>query len=183
MPFYFHKRIQSLFHPERFQGWGKEKNYFEGWYFKMVTENGNDALAIIPGIAMDEQGNNQAFIQVLDGKRKTAEYHRFPFESFTSSKKSFKNLIITLSLNFSFLPFSYFLNFFSNINDRIKCSMRRIFHLTNKAKQDFQCMTIKAKRMIQSFILKQYKSNYYYSFKMVIVLLIFISDHYSRDLY
>ncbi len=82
--------LNNIFHPERFQGWNKKRQYFEGWYFKMVSESGNDALAIIPGIAMDEQGNKQAFIQVLDGKRKTAAYHRFPFELFTSSKKSFE---------------------------------------------------------------------------------------------
>jgi len=86
----FLQQIKIIFHPERFQGWGKERQYFEGWYFKIVSENGNDALAIIPGIAMDEQGNKQAFIQVLDGKRKTAEYYKFPFESFTPSKKSFE---------------------------------------------------------------------------------------------
>lgn len=90
MPFYFHKRIQSLFHPERFQGWGKEKKYFEGWYFKMVNKAGSEAIAIIPGIAMDEKGNKQAFIQVLDGKRKTSSYHNFPFNSFKASENSFE---------------------------------------------------------------------------------------------
>ena len=64
----------------------KSKNYFEGWYFKLVNHDGSEALAIIPGIAMDEQGNKQAFIQVLDGKRKSARYHKFVFEDFILKK-------------------------------------------------------------------------------------------------
>lgn len=78
----FIRKLRSFFNPEQFQGWGKQKKYFEGWYFKLVNAAENKALAIIPGIAMDEQGNRQAFVQVLDGKRKTAVYHKFDFSSF-----------------------------------------------------------------------------------------------------
>lgn len=83
-------RIINTFYPERFQGWGKNNSYFEGWYFKLVNQSGTETLAIIPGIAMDEKGNKQAFIQVLDGKRKTAQYHKFPIETFTASKNAFQ---------------------------------------------------------------------------------------------
>ena len=72
-------KLTNIFHPERFQGRDKEFQYFEGWYFKLVNQDGTEAIAVIPGIAMDEQGNKQAFIQILDGKRKTALYHKFPF--------------------------------------------------------------------------------------------------------
>ena len=71
------KKINSFFNPEYFQGWGKKKKYFEGWYFKLVNKAETKAFAIIPGIAMDEKGNGQAFIQILDGKNKTATYHKF----------------------------------------------------------------------------------------------------------
>lgn len=83
------RKLINLYHPERFQGWGKQDRYFEGWYFKIINQSGTEALAVIPGIAMDEQGNKQAFIQILDGKRKTAQYHKFPFESFKASENSF----------------------------------------------------------------------------------------------
>ncbi|MEY2596242.1 MAG: hypothetical protein RI965_1514 [Bacteroidota bacterium] len=86
----FITKLTNIFHPERFQGWDKQFQYFEGWYFKLVNQSGNQAIAVIPGIAMDEQGNKQAFIQILDGKRKTAQYHKFPFESFTASKNAFE---------------------------------------------------------------------------------------------
>lgn len=76
------KKLQAFFHPERFQGWGKKRNYFEGWYFKLVSADERSAIAIIPGIAMDKKGNQQAFIQILDGKKKTAVYHRFDADAF-----------------------------------------------------------------------------------------------------
>jgi len=86
----FITKLTNIFHPERFQGWDKQFQYFEGWYYKLVNQSGTEAIAVIPGIAMDEQGNKQAFIQILDGKRKTAQYHKFPFESFTASKNAFE---------------------------------------------------------------------------------------------
>ena len=83
------KKLHSFFNPEQFQGWGKTKKYFEGWYFKVVNADESKAFAFIPGIAMDEAGNKQAFIQVLDGKKKTAVYHRFDFSSFLPTAKKF----------------------------------------------------------------------------------------------
>lgn len=83
------KKIKAFFHPERFQGWGKKRNYFEGWYFKIVSGDERTALALIPGIAMDKKGNKQAFIQVLDGVNKTAVYHRFDANLFKPAEGRF----------------------------------------------------------------------------------------------
>ena len=76
------KKIKALYHPERYHGWGRTKNYFEGWYYKMISADEKHAIAIIPGIAMDEKGNKQAFIQILDGKKLKANYIKFPSSSF-----------------------------------------------------------------------------------------------------
>jgi hypothetical protein len=84
------KKLNAFFNPEQFQGWGKTKKYFEGWYFKVVNAEESKAFAFIPGIAMDEAGNKNAFIQVLDGKKKTAAYHRFDASSFNPSAGKFK---------------------------------------------------------------------------------------------
>jgi tocopherol cyclase len=81
-PVMLFKRVNAFFNPEQFQGWGKNKKYFEGWYFKVVNADETKAFAFIPGIAMDEAGNKKAFIQVLDGKKKTAAYHSFEALSF-----------------------------------------------------------------------------------------------------
>ena len=56
----------------------------------MLNKDGSEAFAIIPGIAMDEEGNRQSFIQVLDGKKKSAHYHKFPFEDFSAEKNAFR---------------------------------------------------------------------------------------------
>lgn len=83
-------KIQSVFHPEQFQGWTRKSNYFEGWYFKVVNAEENKAFAIIPGIAMDKSGHGHAFIQVLDGKKYTSHFHKFELSSFSSSSNSFR---------------------------------------------------------------------------------------------
>jgi len=76
------KSARAIFHPEQFQGWGKTNQYFEGWYFKVVNADETEAFAFIPGIAMDKNGLQHSFIQVLDGKRRTAEYHKFEASEF-----------------------------------------------------------------------------------------------------
>ncbi len=83
-------KVHAFFNPEQFQGWGKTKNYFEGWYFKVVNADATKAFAFIPGIAMDAAGNKHSFIQVLDGKKQTAGYHRFTADDFYSLPKNFR---------------------------------------------------------------------------------------------
>ena len=82
-------KLRSIFNPNQFQGWNRRKRYFEGWYFKVLNEQETKAFAIIPGIAIDDQGKGQAFIQVLDGKKQTAQYHKFGIEEFSPSPDKF----------------------------------------------------------------------------------------------
>jgi hypothetical protein len=74
--------MQSIWTPPAFQGWGKTRNYFEGWYFKLVDAEGAHPMAFIPGIAWDEQGKGEAFLQVLDGTSTETTYIRYPVEDF-----------------------------------------------------------------------------------------------------
>jgi len=83
------QRWRVTWNPERFQGWGKTRRYFEGWYFKLISPDEATALAVIPGIAYDEKGEGHAFVQVLDGRQNTATYHRFPVDAFQPSKDRF----------------------------------------------------------------------------------------------
>ena len=76
------KRLHALWHQECYHGWGRSKRFFEGWYYKLVSADQGQAIAVIPGIAMDEIGNKQSFIQVLDGEKNKAWYHRFPAADF-----------------------------------------------------------------------------------------------------
>jgi len=91
------KKIQALFNPEQYHGWGKTKRYFEGWYYKIIDASENKAFAFIPGIAMDENGDQQAFVQVLDGKNLSAEYHKFEAAKFIPTAGKFE---VTVDQNF-----------------------------------------------------------------------------------
>ena len=83
------KRINAVFNPECYHGWGINKRFFEGWYFKIISSDQNFAYAFIPGVAMDKNGKKQSFIQVLDGKKLTSDYHKFNFNDFKPSSYSF----------------------------------------------------------------------------------------------
>ncbi len=90
-------KLQALFNPEQYHGWGKSKKYFEGWYYKIINADESKAFAFIPGIAMDENGVKQAFVQVLNGKKLTAEYHKFDANQFIPAEGKFE---IKLADNF-----------------------------------------------------------------------------------
>lgn len=82
--FYGPKR---LWNPEYFQGFDKKQNYFEGWYFKMVSADGNHRYAFIPGVSLGD--DSHAFVQVIDGQTGKTQYHRFSVEDFYYSKNRF----------------------------------------------------------------------------------------------
>jgi hypothetical protein len=92
---YFFKKVK---HPEMFQGNTREKQYFEGWYFKMVSVNSESILSIIPGISLSSNGiDKHAFIQVIDGKTAQTLYFTFPIEDFYYSPEKFE---ISIGKNF-----------------------------------------------------------------------------------
>ena len=80
-------KIHAIWNPHVYHGWGRSKKFFEGWYYKIVDNSQTNAFAIIPGIAMDENGNKQSFIQVLDGKNLKAEYFKFDSKEFKPTPK------------------------------------------------------------------------------------------------
>lgn len=83
------RKLRSVFNPEEFQGHGRKSTYFEGWYYKIVSPDEQHSYAVIPGIAIDGKGAKHAFIQVFDGKKRTALYHRFGFDEFSSASGKF----------------------------------------------------------------------------------------------
>lgn len=84
------KRLQAIFHPGQYHGWGKTKRFFEGWYYKAVNYSEDKVFAFIPGISMNEKGEQQAFIQVLDGKKQMAEFHKFKVHEFRAEPGKFE---------------------------------------------------------------------------------------------
>lgn len=85
----FIRRWRATWNPDMYHGWGRSKKYFEGWYFKIVDITEGAAFAFIPGISMGKNGESHAFIQVLDGKKCTAEYIRFDADAFQPSDQEF----------------------------------------------------------------------------------------------
>ena len=80
--------INRLLNPEIFQGINKKKNYFEGWYYKIVDKDETNSFALIPGIAYDKEGKGHAFIQVIDSIKYRTEYNKFSISDFKYSGDS-----------------------------------------------------------------------------------------------
>ena len=79
--------LRKIWHPEIYQGKAKRKNYFEGWFFKIVDRSLENVLAIIPGIFRGkEPDQSHAFIQVLNGHTLQSHYHTFPLNEFHASE-------------------------------------------------------------------------------------------------
>ncbi|AWW27180.1 tocopherol cyclase family protein [Acetobacterium carbinolicum] len=72
-----------------FQGKNKKRRYFEGWYYKCISADRKHAIAIIPGMAIDPQGNKQAFIQVINAANGKTWYHPFPYFEFKARTDEF----------------------------------------------------------------------------------------------
>ncbi len=87
LPFYNLKKVGNT---NIFQGNKKEKNYFEGWYFKMVSKDESSIISVIPGISLSSDGKEQhAFIQIINGATAQTNYFSFPIDEFSFSKKEF----------------------------------------------------------------------------------------------
>ncbi|TFF68165.1 hypothetical protein EU520_00735 [Candidatus Thorarchaeota archaeon] len=85
------RRLRVIWKPEMYQGREKMRNYFEGWYFKMVNKTKDDSLAIIPGVSFgDGPEDSHSFIQVMRGPSAHATYHNFSLDDFESSDQEFK---------------------------------------------------------------------------------------------
>jgi len=83
--------LVNTLHPDRYHGFAKKPPYFEGWYYKLVSIDEESKLAIIPGVylAPDEE-NNHCFVQVFDSNELEVRYHRYPFSAFQASRDSFE---------------------------------------------------------------------------------------------
>lgn len=80
--------LKKIWNPSWFQGNRKKKNYFEGWYFKSVSESGEYSMSFIPGISITA-ADSHSFVQAINGKTGQTWYFRFPPEAFKYSRKGF----------------------------------------------------------------------------------------------
>ena len=79
--------MANPFHPERFQGSLRRRDYFEGWYFKLSDHAGARGLAVIAGVALG--GPGQAFVQVLEGEGHSSFTAQWPLQAFHTAHRRF----------------------------------------------------------------------------------------------
>lgn len=78
----------TTLNPERYHGFNAKPPFFEGWYYKLVSADEREKIAIIPGVIL---GNNEhAFVQVIEGVQGTTEYFSFPVDQFHAARDQFK---------------------------------------------------------------------------------------------
>jgi tocopherol cyclase len=77
-----------LYNPEIFQGNLKLKNYFEGWYFKLVSQDLKEVWSFIPGVSITDH-DPHSFIQAINGISGKSEYFRYPLSEFSWEKNHF----------------------------------------------------------------------------------------------
>ena len=83
--------MKEILNPDLYHGEHKNKNYFEGWYFKIVDRENNNKLAIIPGISYGKNKyDSHSFIQVLNGNENYYKYLTYNSSDFTYSNNNFR---------------------------------------------------------------------------------------------
>ena len=86
--------LKKLKYPEYFQGNNKKDNYFEGWYYKLVSKDQSYTIAFIPGVSLVTD-DAHAFIQVFISHGTGTEvnlktfYFRFEMKDFSYGHEDF----------------------------------------------------------------------------------------------
>ncbi len=105
--------LKKIADPIMFQGNLKKKQYFEGWYFKIVDPTEKKSYAFIPGISLDKiNKSSHSFVQLLNGRTGEPFYFEYPLNAFKASSKKFEVKVGD--------------NYFTN--DRIKISIHQQGH-------------------------------------------------------
>jgi hypothetical protein len=83
--------LRLIKEPILFQGRYKKDKYFEGWFFKHVSDDLKNTVCIIPGISLEPK-NPHAFIQTIinsDGKTVETNYYTFSLSDFQYNDNPF----------------------------------------------------------------------------------------------
>ena len=92
--------MRNIWTPSVFHGTNQNRQFFEGWYFKLISEDTHSRWAVIPGVFYHpDPGLRHAFVQVLDGISSQVTYYRFPVEDFQASRNQFEISIGKNSFN------------------------------------------------------------------------------------
>ncbi|MDW5550254.1 tocopherol cyclase family protein [Methanosarcina sp.] len=81
----------DIWKPEIFHGRRKNKDFFEGWYFKMVDYSEKRAYAVIPGVSIARDPlKSHAFIMFLDARAQKMNYFRYSLDDMKAGDKKFE---------------------------------------------------------------------------------------------
>lgn len=80
--------LRKIRNPELFQGTLQKKHYFEGWYFKFVTEDTLQTMAFIPGISLEPE-DSHCFVQVIQSPNTQTYYFKYPVSDFKATDSPF----------------------------------------------------------------------------------------------
>jgi hypothetical protein len=84
----------EIWKPGIFHGRRKKKNFFEGWYFKILDHSEKNAYVIIPGVSITSDPlKSHAFVMFLNAKEKRMRYFRYPLDKLKASDKNFELMI------------------------------------------------------------------------------------------
>lgn len=78
---------REILHPSMYHGFHKKPPFFEGWYYKLVSADEREKIAIIPGVILGSDAH--AFIQMIDGVSGTTQYFSYPLEQFKANPTLF----------------------------------------------------------------------------------------------
>jgi len=82
--------LSKIWTPHVYHGAKKTNNFFEGWFYKLVSEDGKSIIAVINGIFKSNDSDKEhAFIQVLNGITHEAHYIKYDFHEFEFDNKNF----------------------------------------------------------------------------------------------
>jgi tocopherol cyclase len=80
--------LKKIWNPSWFQGSREKKQYFEGWYFKNVSKEGDHCWSFIPGISL-VGSDTHSFVQAINGTTGETWYFRYAAEDFQFSSSGF----------------------------------------------------------------------------------------------
>ncbi|WP_455539937.1 tocopherol cyclase family protein [Terrisporobacter sp.] len=83
--------MKEIFNPNLYHGAHKRKNFFEGWYYKIVDKKGNYKIAIIPGVSYGNNDNeHHCFIQIVNGIDLKYNYLSYGIDNFKYNNNPFR---------------------------------------------------------------------------------------------
>ncbi len=82
-------KLQKIQNPILFQGKMNYKNYFEGWYYKQVSDKTKMIISFIPGVSLNAT-DPHSFVQVITSPPIKTHYFKYPIEAFKTSDKPFE---------------------------------------------------------------------------------------------